>query len=102
MATAARTRVRTTSRWRWQVRTDNRLHAEKTSLDDLASFIRQLRAETLSSVLIELAAAHATVHERLVRLQLSNQPKALATVFRKWGATIITTGALTHQNCYPC
>ena len=55
----------------------------KTSLDNLASFIRQLDAQTLTSVLIELAADHAAVHERLVRLQLSNQPKALATVFRK-------------------
>jgi hypothetical protein len=55
----------------------------KTSLDDLASFIRQLDAGTLTSVLIELAADHAAVHERLVRLQLSNQPKALATVFRE-------------------
>jgi hypothetical protein len=55
----------------------------KTSLDNLASFVRQLDAGTLSSVLIELAADHAAVHERLVRLQLSNQPKALATVFRK-------------------
>ena len=55
----------------------------KTSLDNLASFIRQLHAETLTSVLIELASDHATVHERLVRLQLSNQPMALATVFRK-------------------
>ena len=55
----------------------------KTSLDNLASFIRQLDAATLTSVLIELAADHAAVHERLVRLQLSSQPKALATVFRK-------------------
>ena len=55
----------------------------KTSLDSLDSFIRQLDAQTLTSVLIELAADHAAVHQRLVRLQLSNQPKALATVFRK-------------------
>jgi hypothetical protein len=55
----------------------------KTSLDDLAAFIRQLDAGTLSTVLIELGADHAAVHERLVRLQLSNQPKALATAFRK-------------------
>ena len=54
----------------------------KTS-DNLASVVRQLDAETLASVLIELAADHAAVRERLVRLQLSNQPKALATVFRK-------------------
>lgn len=55
----------------------------KTSPDNLASFIRQLDAATLSSVLIELAADHAAVLERLVRLRASNQPKALATVFRK-------------------
>ena len=55
----------------------------KTSFDDLASFIRQLDAGTLSAVLIELAADHPAVHERLVRLQLSDQPKALATAFRK-------------------
>lgn len=55
----------------------------RTSLDNLASFIRQLDAETLTSVLIELAADQPAVHERLVRLQLSNQPKALGTVFRK-------------------
>lgn len=55
----------------------------KTSLDNLASFVRQRDAGTLSSVLIELAADHTAVHERLVRLQLSNQPKALATAFRK-------------------
>ena len=52
-------------------------------MDNLASFIRQLNAETLTSVLIELAADHPAVHERLVRLQLSNQPKALASIFRK-------------------
>jgi hypothetical protein len=55
----------------------------ETSPDNLASFIRQLDAATLSSVLIELAADHAVVHERLERLQLANQPKALAKVFRK-------------------
>lgn len=55
----------------------------KTSPDDLAAFIRQLDSATLSSVLIELAADHAVVHERLMRLQLANQPKALAKVFRK-------------------
>lgn len=55
----------------------------QTSLDSLAAFIRQLDAATLASVLIELAGDHAAVRERLVRLQLSEQPKALATVFRK-------------------
>ena len=55
----------------------------RTSLDNLAVFIRQQDADTLASVLIELAEDHDAVHERLVRLQLSNQPKALAAAFRK-------------------
>ena len=55
----------------------------KTSLDTLAVFIRQQDADTLASVLIELAAHQDAVHERLVRLQLSSQPKALAAAFRK-------------------
>lgn len=55
----------------------------KTSLDNLASFIGQLDAATLAAVLIELAADHPAVRERLVRLQLANQPEALATVFRQ-------------------
>jgi hypothetical protein len=55
----------------------------KTSPDNLTSFIQQLDAGVLSSVLIELAEDHIAVRERLVRLQLSSQPKALATVFRK-------------------
>ena len=54
-----------------------------TSADALASFIRQQDADTLASVLIELAADHGAVLDRLVRLQLSNQPEALATRFRK-------------------
>lgn len=55
----------------------------KTSPENLAPFIQQLDAATLSSVLIELAVEHAAVRERLVRLQLSNQPKAQAIFFRK-------------------
>ncbi len=55
----------------------------KTALDNLASYVRQLDAQTLASVLIELAADHAAVHERLMRLQLSKQPKALAMHLRK-------------------
>ena len=55
----------------------------RTSLDNLAVFIRQQDADTLASVLIGLAEDHDAVHERVVRLQLSNQPKALAAAFRK-------------------
>ena len=49
----------------------------RTSLDDLASIVRQIDAGTLSSVLIELAADYAAGHERIVRLQLSSQTKAM-------------------------
>ena len=55
----------------------------KTPADALASFIRLQDADTLASVLIELATNHPAVNDRLVRLQLSNQPKALAQGFRK-------------------
>ena len=55
----------------------------KTSLDTLASFIGQQDAATLASILIDLAEDHEAVRERLVRLQLSTQPKALAAAFRK-------------------
>ena len=53
------------------------------SAETLEAFVRRQDAATLASVLIELAADHAAVHDRLVRLQLSNQPKALAAQFRK-------------------
>ena len=55
----------------------------KTAAETLEVFLRQQDAATLASVLIELADEHVVVHERLVRLQRSNQPKALAAAFRK-------------------
>ncbi len=53
----------------------------KTTSDTLTSFFRQQAADTLASILIELAEDHDAVHDRLVRLQLSRQPKALAEAF---------------------
>ena len=55
----------------------------KTSAETLETFVRGQDTATLASVLIELAADHAAVHDRLVRLQLRTQPKALAAEFRK-------------------
>jgi hypothetical protein len=46
-------------------------------------FVREQSAETLANVLLQLATDQVAVHERLVRLQLSNQPKALAATFRQ-------------------
>ena len=54
----------------------------KITLDTLTSFVRRQDADTLASILIELAENQQAVHERLVRLQLSSQPKALARTFR--------------------
>ena len=55
----------------------------KTSAETLETFVRRQDAATLASVLIELAADNAAVRDRLVRLQLSTQPRALAAEFRK-------------------
>lgn len=54
----------------------------KTS-DNLASFVRQLDAETLATVLIELAADHAVVHERLVRLPCQTSPRRWRRYFAR-------------------
>jgi hypothetical protein len=62
---------------------DDHRYAERDLPDKLTSFIQYLDADVPSSVLIELAEDHVAVHVRLVRLQLSSQPKALATVFRR-------------------
>lgn len=55
----------------------------KPSAETLEAFVRRQDAAALADVLIELAADHPIVHDRLVRLQLSSQPKALAAEFRK-------------------
>ena len=55
----------------------------KPSTETLEAFVRRQDAAALADVLIELAADHGVVHDRLVRLQLSSQPKALAAEFRK-------------------
>lgn len=53
-----------------------------TDSDHLAAFVRTLDPQTLSKVLLELAAEHDDVRKRLERLQLSSQPRQLAAVFR--------------------
>ena len=55
----------------------------KPSAETLGAFVRQQDAATLAAVLLELADAHGAVRDRLVRLQRSNQPKALAAELRK-------------------
>ena len=50
--------------------------------EDLEAFIAGLDAATLSNVLIELARDVEAVRERLDRLRLASQPKALAAAFK--------------------
>ena len=51
--------------------------------ETLESFVQRQDAATLANILIELAARHEKVQERLVRMQLANQPDRLAAAFRK-------------------
>ena len=54
-----------------------------TQKEDLDAYVRRQVADTLASVLLELADAHPEVRQRLVRLQLSDRPDRLAASFRK-------------------
>ena len=53
------------------------------STETLEVFVRGQSTETLANVLLRLATDHVSVHDRLVRLQQSNHPKALTATFRK-------------------
>jgi len=55
----------------------------KPSPESLEAFFRRQDAAALADVLIELAAGHPPARDRLARMQLSSQPKALAAEFRK-------------------
>lgn len=50
--------------------------------DDLKALVRSLDRDTLAKVLLELAADHEPVRERLQRLRLAAQPRKLAAAFR--------------------
>lgn len=50
--------------------------------DKIAALVQGLDPVTLRAVLIELAAHHEPVRDRLERLQLSTQPRKLAVAFR--------------------
>jgi hypothetical protein len=55
----------------------------KSAAESLDAFIRRQDAATLAEVLLELAAEHNAVRQRLQRLAVASQPKALASAFRK-------------------
>lgn len=54
-----------------------------TRNDKLSAFVRSQTTEVLADVLLELAAEHPEVQQRLERLQLADQPTKLAATFRK-------------------
>ena len=54
-----------------------------TRKEDLGTFIRRQSADTLASLLLELATDHPEVQQRLERLQLADKPDRLAANFRK-------------------
>lgn len=55
----------------------------KPNRESLEAFVRRQDSAVLADVLIGLAADHPAVQDRLARMQLSSQPKALAAEFRK-------------------
>jgi hypothetical protein len=72
------------SMWTRPDRADNVLPMHpKTAREALEAFVRRQDAATLASVLLGLAEDQVAVRDRLTRLQLSSQPEALATEFRK-------------------
>jgi hypothetical protein len=62
-------------------------HMAKQPNEDIATFLKRHDAGVLVSVLLELAAQHDSVSDRLARLQLADRPDKLASGFRKTLAT---------------
>lgn len=54
-----------------------------TRKEDLGAFIRRQSADTLASLLLELATYHPEVQQRLERMQLADKPDRLAANFRR-------------------
>lgn len=54
-----------------------------TRKEDLGAFIRRQSADTLASLLLELATDHPEVQQRLERMQLADKPDRLAANFRR-------------------
>ena len=55
----------------------------KDPTENLENFLQRQDASTLAAVLLELAADHEEVQERLARMQLADRPDKLAASFRK-------------------
>jgi hypothetical protein len=54
-----------------------------TRKEELDTYVRRQSAQDLAAVLLELAEANPQVRQRLVRMQLSDEPDRLAATFRK-------------------
>ena len=55
----------------------------KAPAESLEAFLQRQEVCTLAAVLVELAADHEVVQERLARMQLADRPDKLAASFRK-------------------
>ena len=55
----------------------------RPTTENLETFLRRQSTDDLVAVLLELAHVHATVQERLVRMQLVDRPDDLAAGFKK-------------------
>ena len=53
-----------------------------TRKEDLDTYVRRQVAEDLAAVLLELAEANPQVRQRLLRMQLSDKPRRLASIFQ--------------------
>lgn len=56
---------------------------KKAPNESLAAFLQRQDAPVLVSLLLELAAGHADVQERLLRMQLADRPDKLAAALKK-------------------
>ncbi len=56
---------------------------KKESAESLETFLQRQEASSLAAVLLELAADHDTVRQRLERMQLADRPDKLASGFKK-------------------
>src|SRR5262245_14054769 len=55
----------------------------KASTESLEAFLQRQPSSALAAVLMELAADHEAVQQRLARMQLSDRPDKLAASFKK-------------------
>ena len=56
---------------------------KKEPIESLEAFLQRQEPSTLAAILLELAADHEAVQQRLARMQLADRPDKLAAGFKK-------------------